>query len=221
MTQPPEIAGSDRTVASCVRARPKRSWLRFGLLIVSIGTSVGFALWTAYYLVGHTPGELFDYTERYLQDDSGFETVAHPVIAVLRTWLDEPSLEDRRKRRFIVPPPPPLNLVTPAGQTFSRRTEGTTNHILRVGPTEAIRSIAEAARLAHDGDIVEIMAGEYHADVAIWHQKKLSIRGFGGNARLFADGKSAEGKAIWVIRNGVFDIANIDFPDYVPTSAGR
>jgi hypothetical protein len=39
----------------------------------------------------------------------------------------------------------------------------------------------------------------------------LTIRGVGGNARIFADGQSAEGKAIWVIRDGVFFIKNIDF----------
>jgi hypothetical protein len=76
---------------------------------------------------------------------------------------------------------------------------------------ESIRNIAEAARLARDGDVVEIQAGEYRADVAVWLQKRLTIRGIGGNARLFADGQSAEGKAIWVLRNGDFDIANIDF----------
>jgi len=42
-------------------------------------------------------------------------------------------------------------------------------------------------------------------------QKKLTIRTRGGNARLFADGKSAESKAIWVIRDGDFRIENIDF----------
>ena len=37
------------------------------------------------------------------------------------------------------------------------------------------------------------------------------FRGHGGNARLFAGGKSAERKANWVIRNGDFVIENIDF----------
>ena len=83
--------------------------------------------------------------------------------------------------------------------------------ILRVGPFETIRTIAQAASLAKDNDIVEIEAGEYHGDVTVWRQKKLTIRTRGGNARLFADGKSAEGKAIWVIRNGDYHIENIEF----------
>ena len=69
----------------------------------------------------------------------------------------------------------------------------------------------EVARLARDGNVVEIEAGDYHHDVAIWEQARLTISGVGGAARLLAGGRNAEGKAIWVIRNGDFDVANIDF----------
>ncbi|MHB1360568.1 MAG: right-handed parallel beta-helix repeat-containing protein [Rhodocyclaceae bacterium] len=82
---------------------------------------------------------------------------------------------------------------------------------LRVGPGEAITRIAEAARLAKDGDTVEILSGEYRGDVAVWQQKQLVIRGIGPRPVLIADGKSAEGKAIWVIRNGDILIENIEF----------
>jgi hypothetical protein len=82
---------------------------------------------------------------------------------------------------------------------------------LRVGPGEAITRIAEAARLAKDGDTVEILPGEYRGDVAVWQQKNLTIRGIGQRPVLVADGKSAEGKAIWVIRDGDIRIENIEF----------
>ncbi|MCK0509183.1 hypothetical protein [Aromatoleum anaerobium] len=82
---------------------------------------------------------------------------------------------------------------------------------LRVGPDEAITSIAEAARLARDGDIVEIQPGEYRGAVASWTQRRLTIRGVGERPVLIADGRSAEDKAIWVIRNGDFVIDNIEF----------
>ena len=65
--------------------------------------------------------------------------------------------------------------------------------------------------MARAGDVVEIEAGDYHGDVAVWEQSSITIRGVNGAARLFADGRSAEGKAIWVIRRGEFDISNIDF----------
>ncbi|MDE2399181.1 MAG: hypothetical protein KGM91_27380, partial [Burkholderiales bacterium] len=79
-----------------------------------------------------------------------------------------------------------------------------------VGP-QGLGSIAEAASRARDGDVVEIEAGDYHGDVASWPQARLTIRGVHGAARLYADGHSAEGKAIWVLRHGDFDISNVDF----------
>ncbi len=82
---------------------------------------------------------------------------------------------------------------------------------LRVGPQETFIRIADAARLAKDGDTIEILPGEYLGDVAVWSQKRLTIRGIGQRPVLVADGKSAEGKAIWVIRNGDFLIENIEF----------
>ena len=83
--------------------------------------------------------------------------------------------------------------------------------VIRVGPDGDVQKISEAARLAKDGDIVEIASGEWRGDVALWEQKQLTIRGVGGRPILIADGKSAEGKAIWVIRNGDFMIDNIEF----------
>ena len=82
---------------------------------------------------------------------------------------------------------------------------------LAVGPNAPIRTIAAAARLAHDGDVVEIAAGDYRGDVAVWLQKRLTIRGVGGTPVLKADGRIAEGKAIWVIRDGDFTIEDIAF----------
>lgn len=82
---------------------------------------------------------------------------------------------------------------------------------LRVGPQQEIRSIGVAAVQARDGDTVEIEAGDYIADVAVWKQRNLTIRGVGGYARLVAAGVSAEKKAIWVIRGGDITIENVEF----------
>lgn len=83
--------------------------------------------------------------------------------------------------------------------------------ILRVGPNETITHIADAAKLAKDGDTVEILPGEYRGDVATWRQKQLIIRGVGERPVLIADGKIAQGKAIWVIADGDILIDNIEF----------
>ncbi|MFT3759442.1 hypothetical protein [Thauera sp.] len=83
--------------------------------------------------------------------------------------------------------------------------------VIRVGPNEALTQISAAAKIAHDGDVVAIMPGEYRGDVAVWQQKRLTIRGIGERPVLVADGQTAEGKAIWVIRNGDIQIENIEF----------
>ena len=83
--------------------------------------------------------------------------------------------------------------------------------IIRVGPTRAIKWPSEAARLATDGAIVEIDAGVYGGDVAIWTQDRLTLRGVGGLAHLEAEGKSAQGKAIWVIKGDEVVVEKIGF----------
>jgi hypothetical protein len=80
-----------------------------------------------------------------------------------------------------------------------------------VGPQASITRIAEAARLARDGDTVEILPGEYRGDVAVWTQRRLTIRGVGETPRMVADNQSAEGKAIWVLRDGDFVVENVAF----------
>lgn len=80
-----------------------------------------------------------------------------------------------------------------------------------VGPGEKIRTITEAARLARDGEVVEIRSGDYHGQPAIWAQNNIVIRGVGKRPVMLADGQSAEGKAIWVVRGGKVRIENIEF----------
>ncbi len=86
-----------------------------------------------------------------------------------------------------------------------------TSRIIRVGPAQGTRSIAAAAALARDGDSIEIEAGDYLGDVAVWKQSNLSIRGVGGRVRLVASGASVEKKAIWVMRGGAISVENIEF----------
>ncbi len=80
-----------------------------------------------------------------------------------------------------------------------------------MGPDGDVQTIAEAARIAHSGDVVEVQAGEYAGDVAVWRQKRLTIRAVGGRAVLKAEGKAAQDKGIWVIRDGHFEIEGFDF----------
>lgn len=97
------------------------------------------------------------------------------------------------------------------GQKPAREPMAAGPQTITVGPNGLVKSIAEAAELARDGDTVEVQAGEYRGDVALWHQKRLTIRAVGGRAVLIADGSAVEGKGIWVIRNGDFEIDGFDF----------
>jgi hypothetical protein len=65
--------------------------------------------------------------------------------------------------------------------------------------------------LARDGDIIEIAAGDYIGDTAVWTQANLEIRGINGRPRLIAAGQAVEGKGIWVIRGGEIVVENIEF----------
>ena len=80
-----------------------------------------------------------------------------------------------------------------------------------VGPGERIATITEAARLARDGEVIEVRPGSYHGQPAVWTQDRLVIRGSGERPVMLADGRHAEGKGIWVVRGGDVRIENIEF----------
>lgn len=83
--------------------------------------------------------------------------------------------------------------------------------LLRVGLDKKIRTIAQAARMATPGSIVEVDAGDYLADVAVWKHDGVTLRAVGGRVRLIAQGAAAEGKGIWVVRANGMRIEGFDF----------
>lgn len=84
-------------------------------------------------------------------------------------------------------------------------------NVLRVGPAESLKTPSAAARTARDGDTIEIVAGTYTDDFAIWRQNGLTIRGVGGRARLRAATAIPNGKAIWVVHGNDTTVENIEF----------
>lgn len=157
---------------------------------------------------GRTPMQWLDYFDRRLEGHPNLEAVAHPVMAVVRNALHAPTARQRLDLPMQVPPAPPRRQ---ASETLAPEQVPPGARVWRVGPAGPLLRIADAARLAADGDVVEIEAGDYRQDVATWNQKRLTIRGVNGAARLISGGRVAEGKAIWVLRHGDFDISNIDF----------
>jgi hypothetical protein len=83
--------------------------------------------------------------------------------------------------------------------------------VIRVGPGREVKRPSAATQVARDGDLVEIDAGVYDGDAAVWRQNRLTIRAIGGRAQLRADGAHAEGKAIWVIKGGDTTVEGIEF----------
>ena len=83
--------------------------------------------------------------------------------------------------------------------------------LIRVDPAGPVKTLADAAKQARAGDIVQLPPGQLHGDVAVWTQASLTIRGAVEGTTLFADGRSAEDKAIFVVRGGNIVIENITF----------
>lgn len=83
--------------------------------------------------------------------------------------------------------------------------------LLRVGPNQALRSLASAARQARDGFDIEVEAGDYVADVAVWRASDLRLRAVGGRVRLIAGGAAAENKGIFVTAGERISIEGFDF----------
>lgn len=84
-------------------------------------------------------------------------------------------------------------------------------NVLQVGWGKKYLLPSIAAKFAQDGDIVEIDAGTYEKDAAVWRQNNLTIRGVNGHAHLKSEGAHAEGKAIWVIKGSNVIVENIEF----------
>ncbi len=88
--------------------------------------------------------------------------------------------------------------------------------ILRVGATRPFKRPSDAAAVAKAGDVIEIDPEIYRGDVAAWWPDRITLRGAtvagtGARARLLADGRNAEGKAIWVIKGDDVRVENIEF----------
>ena len=90
----------------------------------------------------------------------------------------------------------------------SRSSGGGAPKTLRVGKGEKLKYPSEAAKIANDGDTIEIKAGVY-VDCATWKASNLTIRGVGGRAHV--KDEICASKGIWNIRGNNTTIENIEF----------
>jgi len=83
---------------------------------------------------------------------------------------------------------------------------------LAVGPGRAFAKPCAAIAAANDDDVIEIdAAGDYGGDVCQISRNGLTLRGVGGRPKIDAQGKSAGGKAIWVISGRDTTVENLEF----------
>ena len=83
--------------------------------------------------------------------------------------------------------------------------------VMQVGPGRAITTLRDAARQAQDGMLIEVDAGRYLRDTAVWTQNDLTLRAVGGRVQLVAGGSAAENKGIWVVRAKNMVVEGFDF----------
>ncbi len=83
--------------------------------------------------------------------------------------------------------------------------------VLKVGPGEALTLPSQAARVAGDGDTVEIAAGEYF-DCAVWPQRGVTITGSADPAAptVLTD-TACQGKALFVVMGREVTIRHVTF----------
>jgi hypothetical protein len=104
-----------------------------------------------------------------------------------------------REPAAITPPP-----TTAGGAPSGRR-------VLKVGPNETLKRPSDAARVAQDNDMIEIEAGRYVGDVALWSQNGLLLRGVNGRPHLDSQGRVAADQGIWVFRGNDIVVENVEF----------
>ncbi len=100
--------------------------------------------------------------------------------------------------------------ATPSGRAQPRG-PAPGSRVLAVGPLRPLRLPSAAAAMVADGDVVEIDAGDYANDVALWSVPRLEIRAVGGRVRLRGGAASIENKGIWVNRCGALSVTGVDF----------
>ncbi len=95
-------------------------------------------------------------------------------------------------------------------QTRAQASLETVGRILRVGPSGEFTTPSAAASVARDGDTIEIASGDYRGDVAVWNASRIRIVGAEPRPHIRADGRDAQGKAIWVVRGDDVTIESVE-----------
>jgi hypothetical protein len=94
------------------------------------------------------------------------------------------------------------------GLSLSTAAPGATR---KVGKGKNYPTPCAAIQAAADGDTILIDAGNYPGDVCALGRSRLTLKSVGGRARIDAQGKISQGKAIWVIAGNDTTVEGIEF----------
>jgi hypothetical protein len=105
--------------------------------------------------------------------------------------------------------PASASASAPASASTTSPAEG---RIWLVGPAGAALSLEQALAQAADGDVIELMPGEYSARLLI-ENRRLTFRGLRGAepATIKGDGRAMDDKALWTVRGGTVLIEDLVF----------
>jgi len=82
---------------------------------------------------------------------------------------------------------------------------------LVVGPAGVPLTLQQALDKARDGDVIDILPGEYRGPPVVLEQRRLTLRGVGTRPVFNAERKLGSARAIWTVKGGEVVIQNIEF----------
>ena len=82
---------------------------------------------------------------------------------------------------------------------------------LLVSPDGAPLSLQKALATARDGDIIELLPGEYKGQHLLIENRRLTFRGVGKRPLIQGEGQVGAWQALWTVRGGDVTIENIEF----------
>ncbi len=80
-----------------------------------------------------------------------------------------------------------------------------------VGPDGAPMSLQQAAQQAHDGDVIELMSGDYKGQTLLLEQRRLTLRGVGTRPVWNGEARVGAAHALLTVRGGDVTVENIEF----------
>jgi hypothetical protein len=82
---------------------------------------------------------------------------------------------------------------------------------LVVGPQGAPMALEDAVRVAKDGDVIELLPGDYRGGLVL-ENRKLTLRGVGNKPPVVkGEAQPGSAKGLWTVRGGDVTIENIEF----------